>query len=122
MNPKQLQNNPFLIRLMICMEKEPALSAASFALTIISFTLLIFLIQQIYFISKNMTQIEVAKFNYLKKQGKKLINKYNKGFIENWKEFLFPKIIKEHEPYEHKYEDGIIKIDGIIFEDKIKNN
>ncbi|EAX87625.1 DHHC zinc finger domain containing protein [Trichomonas vaginalis G3] len=67
--------------------------------------LVIFIGQQIYFISTGRTTIELDKWGdyYYKhrndKSKKPVKNMYDYGFIHNWKEFLFPEPVPECEEW-----------------------
>ena len=64
--------------------------------------LLFFALQQMYFISINVTQIERGKYADIEARRKRsriyepVINIYDKGFIGNWLEFLFPPRVKSY--------------------------
>lgn len=88
-------------------------------LVVIAAALMMFLVQQIYYISVNKTQIELDKIDKVKQQRKlagynvPYNHFYNHGFIQNWKEFLFPGKVEEHEPVyfedDHDYEEYLEK-------------
>lgn len=101
----------------MCVDKEPILSSSAFALSVISVTLTFFLLQQMYCVSIGLTQIEVSKLRALRRKDKKYRNLYNNGIIQNWKDFIFPPKIVEHEPYQLKADGDQIILDGIIFFD-----
>ena len=88
----------------------PIVSPVGIGLLFVSFMLLFFILQQIYYISKNLTQIELDKYEEveytfkIKGINKPISNFYNKGLINNWKEFLFPPKIHLHEPFKLKIE------------------
>lgn len=58
--------------------------------------------QQAYYISRNVTQVELDKIDDWKEQnpGKKYVHKYNRGIVQNWKEFWCPPVAKKHPPAE----------------------
>lgn len=78
-----------------------------FVLTVIALTLSIFLIQQIYYVSKNITQIELDKYEDLQEElskespSKEVVNMYTKGFWGNWKAFLFPPKVEKRTPLQY---------------------
>ena len=58
-----------------------------------------FLIYQCYYISRNVLQIEQQKYKIVSEHFKiPIVNHYDKGLVQNWKEFLFPPKIEIHEP------------------------
>lgn len=73
-------------------------------LTVMDFSLVFFLFQIIFLISLNKTQIEVAKLrhiNSIRKQrgiNTRVKNFYDRGFLQNWKECLFPPKIDKRRP------------------------
>ena len=58
-----------------------------------------------YYISINKTQIELDKYESLAYKRKQehnttpIVNYYNKGFIQNWKDFLFPTPVPKSKPW-----------------------
>jgi hypothetical protein len=102
---------------IVCVEREPFVASCFFALSIIGITLFVFLIMQIYDISHNTTQIESVKLQELKENTgfKYKKNPYDRGFIQNWKDCLFPPKLMECEPYEiERGKDGEIIIPGYL--------
>lgn len=111
---------------------QPLNTSCIILFLIIIVMLIAFIIQQLYYISQNMTTIEITKYDKIEKEirEKRKDNKlyvkniYDKGLISNWMEFLFPtrvpkgpkwepdakwqKIIKEEEKHQkddkQKYE------------------
>lgn len=73
-------------------------------LVVIAAALLMFLFQQMYYVSINKTQIELDKIDKVKyKRKQEGVNIpyehfYDHGFVQNWKEFLFPEKVEEHDP------------------------
>jgi len=72
--------------LMILVYYEPYAIISCVSLFVTSIVLILYIIQQIYYISINISQIEIPKY----KAQKEINNIYDKGFVLNWKEFLFP--------------------------------
>ena len=73
---------------------------------VIILSLFVFIIQQIFNISQNKTQIELDKYNAERQKRKEngdrtpIRNFYDKGIIVNWLEFLFPSSVpKNSEPW-----------------------
>lgn len=75
---------------------------------VIIITLVVFVIQQLYNISRNITSIEEYKYEKAqeemdkkaKKGHKKIVpNIYDHGLISNWIEFLFPTRVPKGEPW-----------------------
>jgi hypothetical protein len=75
---------------------DGGLMASCFVLTIVAATLFGFLLQQMWFVSVNKTQVELDKIDALraswKKEGitRKYVHAYGHGLVQNWMEFLFP--------------------------------
>ena len=93
--------------LLVCLNREPFVSSAFFALFVISITLIVFLYMQASQVSRNVTQIEAAKIADLREDGVDIKKSpYDKGFIGNWRECLFPPKTEPCEPYEPEYSDG----------------
>lgn len=102
---------------IVCVEREPFVASCFFALVIIGVTLLVFLIMQIRDVSHNTTQIEAVKLQELTENTgfKYKKNPYDRGFIQNWKDCLFPPKLEKCEPYKvEKDEDGNIVIPGLL--------
>lgn len=101
---EQSKLDQFLVAFVIIFEMEPMTLSAFVVLAVITVVLLIFLSQQCFYISRNILQIEQEKYEYLiqirkeEKINKPVLNYYDKGFIENWKSFLFPPKVPLHEP------------------------
>lgn len=95
----------FVVCGMILIEREPLLLGSCLALWVIAISLVSFVLLQFKDISKNVTTVERGKFEDLQEQWKRkhnttpVINKYDKGFIGNWKEFLFPPVPEEREAW-----------------------
>lgn len=104
-----------LITLFILSRTDLWMLALFFVLTVIAFVLTMFLFQQLYYISKNITQIELDKYDMVKEEMIKnkintpIINKYSKGFWGNWKAFIFPPKVEKHQPMEYFIENKTIK-------------
>ena len=85
-----------LIYIIITLKLQKFNAACIVLFAVIIITLLVFIAQQLYYISINKTQIELDKYEYEEERRRKNGNKksvtnfYNKGIIQNWKEFLFP--------------------------------
>lgn len=100
-----------LFGFLILMRSDPFVVADTLLLVVVALSLIFFFCQQCYFISINVTQIELDKYDYVKEMRKRagnntpVANFYNKGFVENWKHFLFPEKPKEHEPIDLIMED-----------------
>lgn len=79
---------------------------AGFAMFCVFLMLIFFTLQQMYYISKNITQIELDKYEYASSENDKgpISNYYDKGLLKNWIEFIFPPKIAKHEPYKIKNE------------------
>jgi hypothetical protein len=75
---------------------EMPLIAFFLVLAIVAVTLIGFILQQAYYVSVNKTQIELDKIDEMvgkwKKEGvkKRYVHPYGHGFVQNWREFLFP--------------------------------
>ena len=71
-------------------------------------------------VSRNVTQIEVAKIDDLKEDGIILKKSpYSRGFIQNWKDCLFPSKIEPCEPFEIEYNDkGEVLIPGFMMDNE----
>jgi hypothetical protein len=82
----------------------------TFLAFVVALTLWFFILQQFWYISKNLTQIELEKIDTLREKWKeekvtqKYVHVYNRGFVQNWKEFLFPPVILAHEPLDYSAE------------------
>lgn len=80
----------------VLLKIESLLVGALIILIFVTAFLLVFIIQQAYFISINKTQIELEKYEAVskerQKQGikEKISNFYSKGLISNWSQFWFP--------------------------------
>ena len=105
--------------IIIAIGREPFVSVGFFALLVIGITLFVFLLMQVSQVSRNVTQIEVAKIADLKEDGIILKKSpYSKGFIQNWKECLFPEKLEPCEPFEIEYnENGAVCIPGFMIDD-----
>jgi hypothetical protein len=73
-------------------------------LAIVAVTLFGFLLQQMWFVSVNKTQVELEKIDAVKAQWKKdgvdrkYVHAYGHGIVQNWKEFLFPSPARRRAP------------------------
>ena len=94
-----------LLIVVILMKFQLWNSAAIILFVVIIITLVVFILQQMYYISINKTQIELDKYESLAYKRKEannntpIVNHYNKGFIQNWKEFLFPTPVAKSKPW-----------------------
>jgi hypothetical protein len=59
-----------------------------------------FIVQQMRYTGKNVTQIEIDRIEEWSEAnpGAVYIHQYNKGFVQNWKEELFPPKAEKHPP------------------------
>ena len=77
---------------------------------VIAVTLIVFIGQQMYYVTVNKTQVELDKIEAVMDAKEKLGDKtpyvhfYDHGIIENWKEFLFPPKIEKHKPMDYSKE------------------
>lgn len=109
----------FIFMFIIIFRAAPFVLGIFVMLVVIDAALLMFLVQQLYYVSVNKTQIELDKIDKVKQQRKMAgynvpyQHFYNHGFFQNWKEFLFPKKVEEHEPVyfedDHEYEEYLEK-------------
>lgn len=85
---------------ILSMRDNPLVLGELIMLTGIAVSMSFFLIQQIYYISRNITQVELDKIEMWKEYNsdKKYVHFYSNGFFENWKEVLFPPKIAKHAP------------------------
>jgi hypothetical protein len=61
----------------------------------------LFLLQQMHNIGRNLTQIELDKIESWRRRNKRpYVHTYDKGFGQNWIEFLLPPTAAQHEPIE----------------------
>jgi uncharacterized membrane protein YraQ (UPF0718 family) len=94
----------FVMATLILVKFDPVLLCFCLVLAIVAGTLIGFILQQMWYVSVNKTQIELEKIDALKEEwkkagiNKKYVHAYGHGFIQNWKEFLFPGKAKLHEP------------------------
>lgn len=91
--------------------RTDTLNAVNFMiLSAIAVVLVFFVAQVCYYISINITQIEIEKYDAVKEYRKEIGNKvpvrnaYSKGFVGNWKAFLFPPKVQKHQPMEYSME------------------
>ncbi|EAX94017.1 hypothetical protein TVAG_082240 [Trichomonas vaginalis G3] len=87
------ENLSIIVRAMIMHYKM--VSGTGLAMFLVFLMLLFFTIQQMYYISKNVTQIELDKYEYEDRRRKQqvydpVINIYDNGVFWNWMECLFP--------------------------------
>jgi hypothetical protein len=79
-------------------------------LGMIAIVLWFFLLQQCYFVSKNITQIELEKIDQVKEKWKKecvkktYVHAYSKGFVQNWIDFFWPPVVKKQKPRDYRRE------------------
>lgn len=89
-------------KIKIVIQYMPVVAGTGCALACVCLMLIYFTLQQIRNITLNITQIEHDKIIdielFRSKRGNKepIINIYDKGFIGNWIEFLFPPNIPAH--------------------------
>jgi hypothetical protein len=92
---------------------EPNIAANFAVLVVIAAFLSAFLIQQIYYQSLNRTQIELDKIQDIEEglgrraadqKGKKYRHAYDRGFVGNWKELLFPSTAASHRRMDYSAE------------------
>ena len=95
----------FLICVTIVLRDSPVAVGLIIALCILSADLFVTLVKQLLRISQNITQIEISFYEReeAKNAGKgeekeRIRNFYDKGFIKNWTETLFPT------DYDYEYE------------------
>lgn len=104
----KLQNS--LIIATILLKSDSVLLGTTIVLVIIVITLFFFVIQQLHYIGRNETQIELEKIEYIKELKEESDDRtpyqhfYNHGFIQNFKEFLFPPKIEKHKPLDYTEE------------------
>jgi palmitoyltransferase len=78
------------------MSEQFLVSANVFVLGVIDATLVVFVLQQSYYVSKNLTQVELTKIEEVERTVPNYAHAYDKGFLQNWKEFLCPPKIVKH--------------------------
>ncbi|KAH0790085.1 DHHC zinc finger domain containing protein [Histomonas meleagridis] len=110
-----LKMRNFFICVAVIMRTDLFTAANFVILSVIVVVLTFFVGQVCYFISINVTQIEIDKYEAVKEYRAKIGNKepvrnfYSKGFIGNWKSFWFPPKIVKHQPMEYSIEgDNIV--------------
>jgi hypothetical protein len=107
--PSQYYSRPLVLWLVFA-KKEAVIIGMTFLAFVVASTLWFFIIQQCWYISKNQTQIELDKIDALKekweeaKENRTYVHTYDRGFVQNWREFLFPPVIEEHEPLDYTAE------------------
>jgi hypothetical protein len=80
------------------------------ALLMVAITLAAFTGQQMYYISRNRTQVELDKIETIEEQWevdgikKKYVHAYDHGLLRNWVEFLFPERMQLREPKDYTEE------------------
>lgn len=95
---------------IILLKTDAVLLGTTFVLAVIIVTLIFFVVQQLHYIGRNETQIELEKIDYIKELREEENDKtpyvhfYNHGFKQNFKEFLFPPKIEKHEPLDYSAE------------------
>lgn len=96
--------NNFSDVLVDLLEKYPVVSGCTICLFVICLALFAFIFIHIKNISQNVTTVEIDKYDYIRQERKKngdneeVVNFYDKGFKQNWIQFLFPKKPKEGKP------------------------
>ena len=86
------------------LETYPVAFGCTICLFVVCLALFAFLFIHLRNISNNITTIEIDKYESLRQERKKdgddtpVVNFYDKGFKNNWKQFLFPKKPKQGEP------------------------
>jgi hypothetical protein len=80
---------------------EPIIVVNVALLVPLGLILVVFLLQQLYYISKNVTRAEIGKIDAA---GAGYRHFYDKGFIGNWRECLFPPKVQKHEPVDYTAE------------------
>jgi hypothetical protein len=99
-----------MIALFVILRADPLIFASTCIQIVVAITLVFFLGQQIYFCSKNQTQIELDKIQEAKiakaRRGDKsrYVHAYDRGVLENWKELLWPKTAEKHTPKSYEEE------------------
>ena len=94
----------FMLMFIITIQNEPFVVGIAIVLTGIAVALTIFLAQQMYYVSKNITQIELDKIELVQEEREmrgdktKYVHFYDNGFVQNWKDVLFPPKIAKHAP------------------------
>jgi hypothetical protein len=108
---RETLSDNFLLAWRITIRKEPGLLISSGMLLLVLITLIIFVIQQAWFISVNKTQVELEKIDSVRTAWKeagvkdyKYVHFYNRGLIENWKEFMFPPKPRNQTPLDYSRE------------------
>lgn len=97
-----LQN--FTYGFIISLQMQPAVAGIFIILAGIAISMTFFLAQQIYYVSKNITQVELDKIDAVKEERaarhitEKYVHFYDNGFVQNWKEVLFPPKVAKHAP------------------------
>ena len=87
------------------LEMYPTIFGCAIFHVMINLALLFFLFFQIRNISRNVTTIELSKYDFIKESRKSkgditpITNFYDKGFINNWKQVIFPQKPEIREPY-----------------------
>jgi hypothetical protein len=95
----------------VLIRSEPAATFSTVLLIGAGAILSFFFCQQIWLISKNKTRIELQKIDELvwswRKGGKSVQqygHAYDRGFVANWREFLFPPAAKRHKARDYSAE------------------
>jgi palmitoyltransferase len=98
---RQTTLNSFREIILFLAHEEPGLFMTTVMLVFTSLTTAYLLVHQCWCISRNRTQIEVTKIDALREiwvEGGKgdltYKNLYDRGFLENWKEILFPAAVE----------------------------
>ncbi|OHT02321.1 hypothetical protein TRFO_07139 [Tritrichomonas foetus] len=105
-SPSKLDN--YLRIVKILMNHESMVSGTFVVLALIAIVLFIFVLQQCFYISFNILQIEQEKYEYIQEQRKlkgikePVVNHYNQGFWKNWLVFLFPPKVERHTPMTYR--------------------
>jgi hypothetical protein len=86
--------------MLVGIKFDPFVMGAMIILVGIVIFMTAFVGQQVYYISQNLTQVELDKIDEWKElnPGKKYVHMYNKGILQNWKEFCCPPLAEKHPP------------------------
>lgn len=88
----------------LLLEKYPIAFGCTICLFVVCLSLFAFLFIHLRNISNNITTIEIEKYESIRRERKEngdetpVVNFYDKGFKNNWKQFLFPEKPKEGKP------------------------
>lgn len=93
-SPLELDNSEIFSCLTRVFHYDTFLVCNTVVLIAVSMSLVSYLCHQLYYISHNVLQIELDKFDREQRRRRKrgitspVTNSYDRGFVENWKEFL----------------------------------